>query len=84
MSENKTNPPNSEIQQKAIKFLETKWTENDKKCEVCGKNHWTIQEHVATPIVLQNNTLQLGGISYPQIMAICNNCGNTKYFNCKI
>jgi hypothetical protein len=81
MSENKTNPPLSELQQKAIKFLETRWLQNERKCEICGHKHWVIQEHIVTPIVLQNNSLQLGGISYPQVMAVCSNCTNTKYFN---
>jgi hypothetical protein len=28
--------------------------------------------------------LVLGGSTYPQIMAVCNSCGNTKYFNAVI
>ena len=81
MTENNNNPPLSELQQKAIEFLGTKWLENERKCEVCGYKHWVIQQHLVTPIILQNNSLQLGGTSYPQIMAICSNCTNTKYFN---
>lgn len=81
MNDANNNKPSSELQQKAIKFLETKWQENKRKCEVCGHEHWVIQHHLVTPIILENNSLQLGGISYPQIMAICSNCTNTKYFN---
>lgn len=80
MSNKKDNSLDKENQLKAIEWLEKKW-KNDKKCEVCGESKWTIQEHIVTPIVLQNNSIQLGGVSYPQIMSICNNCTNTKYFN---
>lgn len=81
MSERDDSRPLSELQQKVINFLEAKWQENKRKCEVCGHEHWTIQQHLVTPIILENNSLQLGGISYPQVMAICSNCTNTKYFN---
>jgi len=84
MTDKDNNPPLSELQQKAIKFLSTKWTENGGKCEVCGNRQWMIQEHIITPIVLQDNSIQLGGTSYPQIMAICSTCSNTKYFNAGI
>ncbi len=79
--ENKTNPPLSEIQQKALKFLEKKWTGNGKKCEICGGNHWAVQEHSVTPIILKDGGLQLGGNAYPQVMVVCQSCSNTKYFN---
>ena len=79
--ENKTNPPSSEIQQKAIKFLEKKWPKEKQICEVCGGNHWIIQQHLVTPILIENNGLNIGGTAYPQVMAVCGNCSNTKYFN---
>ncbi len=80
MSEQNNNPPLSELQQKAIEWLQKK-TNNKMGCETCGSSHWSVQDHIVTPIVLQNNSIQLGGVSYPQAMVICNNCGNTKYYN---
>jgi hypothetical protein len=81
MSENNNNPPLSEIQQKAIKFLEKKWPKEKQICEVCGGGNWSIQEHSVTPIILKNGGFQLGGNAYPQVMVVCGNCSNTKYFN---
>jgi hypothetical protein len=79
MSEQNNNPPLSELQQKAINWINKKSL--NKGCEVCGQNHWGVSTDVVTPIVLKNNSFQLGGTSYPSVVVICNNCGNTKFIN---
>lgn len=67
-------------QKKALlAVLNDRW--KDQICEVCKNKHWSISEHIITPIIMDGGDLQIGGPSYPQAMTICLTCGNTKYFN---
>ena len=50
-------------------------------CAVCGHTQWTLGDHLITPSLYQGGGLVLGGSSYPAVMLICNNCGNTLYLN---
>lgn len=52
----------------------------DHHCEVCGNENFTILEHLVSPINFGAGFI-IGGPAYPQVMAICPRCGNTKYFN---
>lgn len=71
----------SDYKEKALIWLEDKWKSEKRVCDICGSNNWFYSEDITTPIVLQNQSINLGGNSYPQLMAICMGCGNTKYFN---
>ena len=70
-----------EKQKKAMEWFENKWPEERRTCEICLQKTWTLAQDVVMPITYNNKGFQLGGPSYPQIMLICKNCGNTKYFN---
>lgn len=73
----------SDIQKKqAIAWLESKWKEN-RNCDFCGQNQWSLSQDFVTPPVFEKG-IKIGGKAYPQLMLICNNCGNTKYFNAVI
>lgn len=64
----------------ALKWIKEKAPRLD--CECCGKGSWTLAEDLVTPTVLsKGGGIVLGGPTYPSIMIICNNCGNTKLFN---
>ena len=52
----------------------------DKKCEFCAGGGWTVSPDLVAPVVFTGGYV-LGGDAYPQFMMMCNNCGNTKYFN---
>jgi hypothetical protein len=72
---------NEEKQKQAVNWLNSKWPATQRLCEVCGISSWTIAEDLVMPMPFVGGGLVVGGISYPQVMVICNNCGNTKYFN---
>lgn len=56
---------------------------NPGHCLQCGKaGVCSIQEHMVTPITTGPDAgLVFGGTIYPQVMLVCNNCGNTRLFN---
>lgn len=56
----------------------------DLTCEACRHKEWTLSDDLVMPMAFTGGTLTLGGPAYPQFMIICNNCGNTKYFNAVI
>lgn len=73
-----------EKRQQAIKWLEEKWPEHKRECDICGQKQWNIPSFLVFPHPY-NQPVQLfsGGIA-PQVMVICKNCGNTKYLNAVI
>ena len=51
-------------------------------CSLCGGREWIICKHLVR--VFAGNTkgdVLVGGASYPKIMLLCKNCGNTLLFN---
>lgn len=79
MSEkNKDHFFSKEKQEKATKWLNDKL--QNKKCECCGDNTWHVADFLVAPPRFESGTI-LGGKVMPQVAIICNNCGNTKYFN---
>lgn len=68
-----------EKQELAQKWLNDKW--KNRTCECCGRNTWTLAEDLVMPMTFTGGGLVLGGPTYPQIMVICTNCGNSKTFN---
>jgi hypothetical protein len=83
MSEDNNNSPDGELQQKAIQWLSKKWPIEKRNCDVCGHMNWQIQPFIVTPLILKDGIIQIMGhvTTHPQVMAICTNCTNTKYFN---
>jgi predicted nucleic-acid-binding Zn-ribbon protein len=70
-----------EKQKKAMDWFDQKWSKDNRKCEICSSQNWSLSQDVVMPITYSNKGLELGGRSYPQVMLTCKNCGNTKYFN---
>ena len=53
-----------------------------KPCTACGQTAWHLIPHlVAPPTFRKESGFFLGGMSYPQAMLLCKNCGHTLYFN---
>jgi len=56
-----------------------------KICHLCSTAKWYVSPHVITPIPIdiKHCKLVLGGEIpvAPQIMIVCNTCGNTKYLS---
>ena len=51
-------------------------------CPICGSDTWMIGEYLVQPVTLGPNImLQLGGVSFPQIMLISIPCGYTRFLN---
>ena len=62
-------------------WLKLRW-KRDSQCFVCNENHWLISEHMVAPVSSgHQGGFSIGGPQYPQVMLICNNCGNSLYFN---
>lgn len=70
---------NDEIKKKAIAWFEEK--KKIRTCDCCGENSWMLSEDIVTTPIFSNSGMIIGGKSYPHVMLICNNCGNTKLFN---
>lgn len=62
-----------------LKHLNEKW--KNKICECCGQTSWNVPEDLVMPMLFIGGGITIGGVQYPQGMAVCTNCGNTKYFN---
>ena len=67
-------------QEKVLKWLEAKWPKEKRCCEICEGQKWSLTQHITVPMIYSKG-IRLGGTTYPQISLICNNCGNTKFFN---
>jgi len=70
-----------EHQQMILDALSEKWKE-PRTCPVCRTDKWTLAGHLTTPVLLGvENSISLGGPTYPTISVICNNCGFIQQFN---
>lgn len=66
------------------KWLQDHWS-GSKVCPVCQKNQWIVGEHVVTTIKISNKgDILLGGETYPLVLLVCGNCGNTLSFNARV
>lgn len=67
-----------EKQKKVTTWLENKWP--NKVCDICNSQNWSVVDFISAPSRYEKG-LVLGGKIAPQITVVCNNCGNTKFFN---
>lgn len=75
--ESSINPTNKKI---IIDWLNKHWL-GAKTCNICGHNNWSISDHVVAPLISHAGGINIGGPTYPNVLVICNNCGNTHFFN---
>lgn len=68
-------------QEKCMAWIRKKWTKNRETCDICQYGDWTLAQNFVTPIIVHQDRATHTQCSYPQIMIVCNHCGNTKYFN---
>jgi predicted nucleic-acid-binding Zn-ribbon protein len=67
--------------QKVLDWLNKRWV-GSKSCGICGHNRWTLGDHLVAPVTSpRGGGMVIGGVTYPQVMVICNNCGHTHFFN---
>ena len=73
-----------ENSKKIRKWLEDK--SGTKPCASCGKLTFTlVDDLVFAPVFEVDDGFIVSGIGgYPQAMVICNNCGDTRYFNVSV
>jgi predicted nucleic-acid-binding Zn-ribbon protein len=68
-----------------IDWLNEKWSENKRICEICASNQWTIGQDIITPMAVvrnnKQNSLALNTKITPFVTVTCINCGNTKQFS---
>lgn len=70
-----------ETREKIIAALNQRFP-NSALCTCCGKSGLGLANHFVTPTIIQpGGGVMLGGMSYPQIMLICTNCGFTRHHN---
>ena len=69
-----------EDKDKIKKWFADKWKE-PVICPVCRGDAWIIADHVVTTVRAGEKATFVGGITYPQVMVICNKCGLTLFFN---
>ena len=71
---------NQEQQNLLIAKLNAIW--KNKVCEICGTNHWTIDDTIYQVNEYHGNNIIFGSGSVVPVMNMtCNNCGNTKFLN---
>lgn len=69
-----------EDQKKVSDWLREKW-KTPANCPICGSTNWTIGDHLIQPLTFFGGGVSIGGITYPQVMVISNDCGYTRLFN---
>jgi hypothetical protein len=73
-----------EQETKAIDWISKKCPTGSYTCEICGTGSWLVKGDIVAPMNLINGNMTVGGNITPQFMIMCQNCGNTKYFNALI
>lgn len=69
--------------EKFLRVIKEKWS--NKRCSMCGKNEWVIEESIVTPLFVgEDGGIQLGGKYIPLVPVTCVNCGNTMLINPKV
>ena len=71
---------NYEQMEKVLQYLDKKWGES-KTCPVCNHGDWTVFERVYDIREYHKEGMVLGGGVIPFVIASCDNCGNTRFFN---
>lgn len=66
--------------EKFVAFINEK-VPNSGVCKECSQKTVTVSDDLVVPPVYQNGGVAFGGPAYPQIMLVCTNCGNTRFFN---
>ena len=74
----------NEKQKIALEWLQEKWPDENRVCEICNSKNWQIAQDLITSGKFEDGKTNFNGPIYPQIMVICTTCGNTKYFNAVI
>lgn len=54
---------------------------NSGVCKECNQKTIAVSDDMVVPPVFVNGGVAFGGPNYPQIMLVCTNCGNTRFFN---
>lgn len=68
-------------QAKALQWLDEKWLKDNRKCEICDNENWSLADELITQFSFSPSQIQIGGKSFPLIILTCDNCGNTKFIN---
>ena len=50
-------------------------------CKECNQKSISVSDDMVVSPIFANGGVAFGGPSYPQIMLVCTNCGNTRFFN---
>lgn len=69
---------------KALKWLKEKWPKDKQICEICNSKSWVLAYDLIMPLQFGDNILVQGGETYPHLLVVCPNCGNSKLFNAVI
>lgn len=50
-------------------------------CPICRANSWGTFGHIVAPNVYSSTGMVVGGISYPLMNVVCQNCGSVQSFS---
>ena len=51
------------------------------KCSLCGDRRWTVLDHLIEFRPYAGGNMILGGMTYPHVGIICENCGHSEFVN---
>lgn len=51
------------------------------RCPICSAQSWQAMDRLVTPLVWYEDSVGLGGVSYPTLTLVCTNCGSMQSFN---
>lgn len=79
MSDTSKNNITSEQKHEIANFLKEKAPQM--KCNACGKNHFSIADHLVQAPIFSHDGLTIGGPTYPMFCIFCKNCGSAQFFS---
>lgn len=71
---------NEEELQRFNEFINEKWPEDKRECEVCKNKEWIIQNELVCMLPLINGKVKIPGNTCPFILMLCSSCYNSKLF----
>ena len=81
MPDEKDGTLTAEERRKAAEWISGHWKgPTAGQCPICQSKSWSLSKHGVQWLILHPSAL-FGGVTYPQILLICQVCGNTLAFN---
>lgn len=75
-----------EERDKIAQLVTEKWGAEGSACPICKQRKWLVGQHLVTPPIITSGGRVIlgGGLAYPFVQILCQNCGNTQFLNAMI